>query len=326
MSKCDVVIEFDRTDRTFTPADTISGKVRVTANKDVAGSGVEIEALWRTHGRGNRAGGSYETITFPGEQLRAGDTKMYEFSIEAPDRPLTYHGHYLNVDHYIRASVDIPWALDPKAEEEYVLLPGPAGETHDSDTSVTCAGGNSRGHKIALLITTIIASVATMVFRPYGALAWLLVVLVFAKFIWNSLASKKLGAVSFHLANSCVSPGQSAPLTIECCPPRRIDIAAVTATLTAREVVVSGSGTKRTTHTKTVLDEQFVLIEATQLPYGRQELEAQVPIPETNAWTFSATDNSLKWTLAVRVAVPGWPDWVGSTEINLVPGPATAGA
>ena len=108
------------------------------------------------------------------------------------------------------------------------------------------------------------------------------------------------------------------------CPARRIDITAVTAALEAREVVVSGSGTNETTHTKTVHEEQLVLNEAMQLPRGQQILEARAAIPETNAWTFSATDNSLEWTLMVRMEIDGWPDWVGSTEIDMVPGPAGA--
>lgn len=324
MSKCDVVIEFNRTDRTFIPGETVSGKVHVTANKDVACDGVKVEALWHTHGRGNRAGGSVETTAFPGEQLRAGDRKTYAFSFDVPAGPLTYHGDYLNVDQYIRATVDIPWALDPKAEEEYVLLPDPAGETHDGDQGIICTGHTKKAHKIVLLAFMVGATIASIAFHPYGALAWLIVIPIFFMAVRNFLASRKLGAASFHLAQSYVSPGQSVPLTIECSPSGRLGINAITATLCAQEAVVSGSGTNRTTHTKTVQDEKTTLCEARQLDFGHQEIAGWLPIPETEAWTFRASDNELKWTLTVRVDIPGWPDWVGQTQVALVPGRAAA--
>jgi len=326
MSKCDVVIEFDRPDRTFTAGEAVSGKVHVTANKDVASDGVKVKAVWQTHGRGNRAGGEVDEVTFRGEQLRAGDRKTYEFSFDAPAGPLTYHGHYLNVDQYIHASVDIPWAIDPKAKEEYILEPDPAGETHDSDPGVTCTGASSKGHKFALLVTLIIATVASIAVPPYGALAWLIVVPVLFTLVRNFMALRKLGSVSFDLAQSYVSPGQSVPLTLECCPSGRPGINGIAATLKAQEIVVSGSGTNRSTHTKTVVEEQCVIREAMHLDMGLQTIEAAVTIPETAAWTFHASDNDLKWTLTVRVDIPGWPDWVGQVDIDLVPGPATTSA
>ncbi len=57
-------------------------------------------------------------------QLFAGEVRTYPFSFVADRQPLTYHGHYVNIDHYVRVEVDVPWAIDPKLEEDYVLLAG----------------------------------------------------------------------------------------------------------------------------------------------------------------------------------------------------------
>ncbi|MCP4500914.1 MAG: hypothetical protein GY822_13215 [Deltaproteobacteria bacterium] len=35
--------------------------------------------------------------------------------------PLTYRGELLNVDWFLKARADIPWALDPKAELVFVV-------------------------------------------------------------------------------------------------------------------------------------------------------------------------------------------------------------
>ena len=322
MSKCDVEIEFDRSSRTFVPGEAVSGKVHVTANKDVASNGVKVEVLWRTHGRGNRAGETLDTISISGEQLPAGHRRSYTFSFKAPDGPLTYHGRYLNVDQYIRARVDIPWAFDPKAEVEYILLGNPAGESHFSDPGITCTGSSYKASWSGLLFFVVIATIVTFAAYPLGALSWLLVVSRLFKMLRDFLVSRKVGATSFHLDKSHASPGQTVKMTLECSPSGPMQLNTIAATLKAREIVISGSETNRSTHTHTVHDEQFIICEGAQLNLGPQTLEGSITIPETEAWTFQASSNVLKWTLTVRVDISGWPDWVGDTEITVVPGPA----
>ena len=45
MSKCDIVIEFDKDDRTFRAGEIISGKVYVTPDTDMPCDGVLIEPI-----------------------------------------------------------------------------------------------------------------------------------------------------------------------------------------------------------------------------------------------------------------------------------------
>jgi len=123
MSKCDLQIVFERDDRTYRGGDEVSGTVYVQVNQDVETNGIVLERFWQTHGRGNTATGPKErNVLFQGD-LRAGQSLSYPFRFTAPDGPPTYHGRYLNVDHYVHVHVDIPWAIDPKLKEEYVLLP-----------------------------------------------------------------------------------------------------------------------------------------------------------------------------------------------------------
>ena len=81
--------------------------------------------------------------------------------------------------------------------------------------------------------------------------------------------------------------------------------------LLGREVVVSGSGTNRTTHRHEVHKEKIVLLwKSRRLRAGdTEEKEAEIHIPENAPFTFAAPDNALEWTVTLTVSIPKWPDW-----------------
>ena len=108
----------DRADRRYRIGEVVAGRVEVRVDADCTCNGLEVTRLWATHGKGNRAQGAEESQTLFTGTWRAGETHDYEFRFTIPPGPLTYHGEYLNVDHYIQATADIPWAFDPSAEEE----------------------------------------------------------------------------------------------------------------------------------------------------------------------------------------------------------------
>ena len=56
--------------------------------------------------------------------MKAGEVKTIPFNILVEGVPLTYRGEYLNIDHYVDVRIDIPWSLDPKASEEFLVLAG----------------------------------------------------------------------------------------------------------------------------------------------------------------------------------------------------------
>ena len=124
MAKCDLKVVVDRPDKKYKFGETVTGVVEVRVNKECRCRKLTLTREWRTHGRGNRVSGDkkdtilYEGTWSPGEEI------SYSFEIDLPNGPTTYHGHYLNVDWYIKARADIPWAIDPKAETEVLLDPG----------------------------------------------------------------------------------------------------------------------------------------------------------------------------------------------------------
>ncbi len=132
MSKCEIGIEFDRSGREYHGGDKVAGTITIAVREEVKCSRVVLARGWRTHGRGNTEHGEETKEPLSGACVLApGETVQYPFSFTASREPLTYHGQYLSVDHYVSVRVDVPWALDPKAEEDYIVLPlrGRAGES-----------------------------------------------------------------------------------------------------------------------------------------------------------------------------------------------------
>ena len=122
MSKCDISIELDDPQGAYYLGDTVTGTVKILVNKDVNCSALKITGLWKTHGRGNTDRGKYgEHTAFEGI-MKAGEVKTIPFNILVEGVPLTYRGEYLNIDHYVDVRIDIPWSLDPKASEEFLVL------------------------------------------------------------------------------------------------------------------------------------------------------------------------------------------------------------
>ena len=110
------------------PAVVVDGAVQ--AAQECTCQAVTLSRQWRTHGRGNRAKGSPRTMTLATkETLPPGIPRRYPFEFKAPGGPATYHGHYLNLDWYVRATAEVQsvwgalFARDPRQEAEILLQP-----------------------------------------------------------------------------------------------------------------------------------------------------------------------------------------------------------
>ena len=125
MSKCDLRIEFDRKDRRYSGGETVTGRVYIRVNESVKSNGITLTHQWRTHGRGNvTSGPKAETELEAVRSYSPGEEHELSFSVPSPTHPVTYHGTMINVDHYVSVQMNVPWAFNPRAEEEYVLVPG----------------------------------------------------------------------------------------------------------------------------------------------------------------------------------------------------------
>ncbi len=321
MAKCDLRIDIDGDRRTYHGGEKISGTLTVRVNAKCQCNGLTLTRLWRTHGRGNRSQGSEQTKDLFKGEWQAGQTFAYPFEFTVPHRPLTYHGHLLNIDWYIVARADIPWAIDPKAEEEFFIEP----EEWEPKTKVEALPGQSYRQEFKTpgryefwILVFFIAFLALM-----GPVGWVIAVIgliiAFAGFnMWSRFAQRKIGNVIIEVSPSSLSPGETLTARISFVPRKNLRLNKVVGVLTAKEVVVSGSGTHKTTHTHTLLEEDVRFLGKGNVAANRTLLlEKEIRLSSEAPPSFSAPSNNLNWSFDYRVDIPRWPDWTRSVELQV---------
>ena len=326
MSKCQISITFDRNDRIYYGGETVRGTVRLLIDEQTKSNGVKLTHRWKTHGRGNSDSGlPYEIILVEPRILQAGEQLEFPFAITSPSHPVTYRGHLVYIDHYVRVDVDVPWAKNPYAEEEYELRPGIrpelfTGERHKvlSLTAQTTATNVGPIARTILLIVLGLFIVAITMF----ALFLLPIILIVAAFLWvkKQALKSRLGEVEVSVPHVVVAPTEDWTFGIRFTPRKSFVVNSIYAELIAEESATSGSGTNKTTHKHKVLTEKHILREG-----GLLDLEALVDekititFPATNAYSFELSDNSLKWTVNFCIDIPGFPDWTHTESLQVVP-------
>lgn len=334
MSKCDLYIRLDRADRVYNVGDTISGAVHVTVDKEVNCREIKIENFWKTRGKGNTdsATASQESV-FPGI-LKPG---MYEypFSFEVEEFPITYHGNYLNIDWHIKAQADIPWAFDPKYYTDYVVTRGeqpqevPNGANpYRPDLPMFVNKMNTPPYHIFAGISVTIFLFGLLmilqgVTRPFeiasllpGGIFLLIPFFFSLYFVRKLMVLSKLGRISCKVTPQEIAPGGNFAVSVGFRPKSNGLINKITFTIKGREIVVSGSGTRRTTHSKTFFEKHVTLIGGLAFRAGKYVYEeGGCTIPANAGPSFKSSDNEIKWTVDLHIDIDNWPDWRESKSI-----------
>tara|TARA_R110002049_G_scaffold50370_1_gene142944 strand:+ start:33499 stop:34917 length:1419 start_codon:yes stop_codon:yes gene_type:complete len=324
VAKCDLSIEIDGGDRIYTGGDIITGVVRVNADKDVNCSGLQVRTLWATHGRGNVDSEEADSkILFTGQWV-AGEEQEYRFELNVGGWPPTYHGHYLNVDHYIEARAKIPWGFDPKATVPFRLH-----ATHPNEETAKRSNVIELKGPAAALVGLVFLSVFLgMGFAMAASFGWIILVAFFALPLFGGLfvafrfllPKWALGEVVCEIDTEQVSPGQevTGELTIQ--PRKNVSINGITLKLSAKERCVSGSGSNRTTHTHQIFDQTYKVEDTTSLrPNEKRRFPLCFQLPTTAPYSLDLGNNDLIWSANVNVDIPRWPDWRKTISLNVLP-------
>lgn len=326
MSKCQISITFDRSDRIYFGGETVSGQVRLLVDQQTKSNGVKLTHRWKTHGRGNADSGlPDEIILVEPRILQAGEQLEFPFAITSPSHPVTYRGHLVYIDHYVRVDVDVPWAKNPCAEEEYELRPGIRPELFTGErnkvvslTAQTAAINVGPIGKIILwsILALLLVAVAMT------ALFLLPIILIVVGFIWakKKALKSRLGEVEISVPHVVVAPTEDWTFGIRFTPRKSFVVNSIYAELIAEESATSGSGTNKTTHNHKVLTEKHILREGGLLdPEALVDEKITIAFPATNAYSFELSDNSLKWTINFCIDIPGFPDWTHTEALQVVP-------
>ncbi|NIS80232.1 MAG: hypothetical protein GTO14_08490 [Anaerolineales bacterium] len=318
-----IQIQFDKTSRTYNPGEEVVGKVNVQVEQECQCNQLVLIREWRTHGKGNKqSGGKQTTVLSQGELWSPGMVRSFRFRFNAPLTPVTYHGHYLNVDWYVRVKAEMPWGIDrlvrgalrhPRHEEEFLLLP------EDQPFSVTRKHVKKRSFKLQRTIAWLFLAFGLIYMYVLafggstGSALIGIVPLIIGGFIllWvipRSSADKKLGEVGLLFEPTETRDGIVCKVRIV--PKEEIHLEGMHATLLVREVVTSGSGTSRTTR-RHELYKVSTEKEISQTIYPNLGLKASIPfkISKDLPVSLDITDNEIQWSLALRLDLSGWLVW-----------------
>lgn len=341
MSKCTILVELDEPTRQYVPGATVRGEVQVRVNSDCKCDVLTIELAWETHGRGNHAEGVHMLeVPFQGTWTD-GEEYRYPFEFVLPNGPYSYHGHYLNVDWYVRAKADIPWAIDPKGKTEVLLG---ADEKSDPDSYINrdefhtgLAQLQSRAYGgtgcLALIALPFIGFGLVAMVAPFmdssndSSVFSAIFGLVFAAIggamlfgaLRNPMAKIMLGSVNVDFPDEPLQPGSTLPIAVDIDAKARGKLVEAKAALICREHVVSGSGTNRTTYTQDVFSETIFLQEHPGTAGQRLIMKGTHQLPDDAAPSFYAADNELLWLIEVHVEVPNWPDYKREHYLEVLP-------
>ncbi|MGB7345965.1 MAG: sporulation protein [Pirellulaceae bacterium] len=325
MAKCDLSIELDDPQAVYPGGGTITGIVRVLADKNVTTKGLIVSSGWSTHGRGNVAAGVFESKTIFTGEWRAGEKAEYRFELPVGNWPPSYHGNYLNIDHSISAQAKIAWSFDPKASQIFLMRPTGGPETANwvdpkrSDSKIGCI-------IFAVFMTVFVtlfcggmiaAGGPSLVFLALGIVPLLIGIVYGFKVL---LPRYLLGKVQCELNPKQVSPGDEVRGELVFQPRKDVKINAIKLTFKASEKVVSGSGSNRKTHTNVFFEKEQTLVGETTLQAGQEKrIPLAVQLPSDAPFTVELSDNELIWSTLLRIDIPRWPDWTKEIAIAVVP-------
>jgi hypothetical protein len=118
-----------------------------------------------------------------------------------------------------------------------------------------------------------------------------------------------LGEIQCSFPAQLLRPGEATDGQLTIRPKKNVRINEISLLLRGREECVSGSGSKRTTHTHVLVHDSETLQDATTLSAGVQhQFPCSVTIPADAAYSLDLDDNKLIWSLTLRVDIPKWPD------------------
>jgi len=348
VSKCDIEIQFDRSDRTYAGGDVVSGEVMVRVNQDINCNGIVLRHYWGTHGKGIKHTGTKHKLQLcRSHPLQAGEDLRLPFEFQSELWPLTYRGEHINVDHYVHVSVDVPWAIDPKQAAEFVVVAGQRPDQFTGDRSEVVelkaiekekekSGflhadidpgpiGTAIGYVLLLgIVLVFLAGIAFVLFKIHFLLVPFVVItgLITGLICWirKTAISGRLGEVTIKTPTVVVSPCEHWPCEISFTPKKTFQINEMSARLLVREVAMELKGKNKIPHFHTLLDEKTVFFPAEQLiagePFSKQ---LQIPLPDTEAWSLDVDDNKIEWTVDVRIDIPQFPDWSHKATLQMIP-------
>lgn len=327
MAKLELNVALDHYRVRYAPGDVISGQVHVRPNAAVQCNGLKVALQWFTHGKGNRQNGDMDAENLFIGQWQMGQALSYPFRLDVPAWPRGYAGELLNIGFRVHATADIPWAIDPQAEQIVDIVHEAPRGMHISWNEAKHDASRSKGGCLAASATLLVVA---LVFGLLGlsesdlfglAFTCLLVGLIgVGTSLSKYLADRRLGRVAIAIQQRSQGgyrdPQRPDTLHVSLQQARAdAETTGATAALDIREQVVRGSGTNKTTHTHPLYHRA---VDLTRTAPGRYEGDVELPLANLPP-SFYATDNKIIWELKLEIDVPGAAHWEEIVKLTARP-------
>lgn len=341
MGACSLRVVLDEANPTVHPGDELRGRVEVEVSDTVRCDALKCCAAWFAHGKGSDDDGDVDPVVLFSGEWTAGQYE-YPFAIKAPLGPYTYRGAITNLDWRVKATADIPWAVDPKAIAEFVLVERdeptsqepyyfgpnfkpPLEKEEAAQLSPTASGKPATPESDSVFLTVIAVGIGVVVVGAVAASAFLLLpiiaVIVGAVYLSRSLRRGAIGEPVAVVAPKLVMRGGTIHATIRFTARKTVSFGKVHATLRARERASKGSGSSRRHFHHLILeDERLLPITNQVLPAQEHTLEVKFPLSASVPYTFAAPDNEVEWRLLLGIELLGLPDWSQEVVLGVRPG------
>ncbi len=333
MSKCDIKIEVDKT--TYKIGDTVRGVVVVNVDKECKCDALQLKKYWSTHGKGNRDSGRAESLTLFKGVWQAGSYR-YPFKFVLHEGPLSYHGHYINIDWYLAAKADIPWAFDPQDKQEFIVEKSDEEDRYAADIYAAKAtdSDQSGSDQSSIKLSPYVIMIFPLLFVAAGlAILWFEQAVfiggmfVFAgsfmayKIIQSALAEKKLGEVKCEVNSKVLKAGDKLRCSVSFMPQSKVNINCIAITLSVNEKSISGSGTNKKTYYHCLFKDEQTFLRNTKFEKGGYAGDNAIfELPVDAVASFTASNNSIDWDVNIRIDIARWPDWSEVISLEVLSG------
>lgn len=331
---CDFIIRFNRENRRYRGGETVSGTVQITPRQDIKSKAIVLTHLWKTEGIGNSHSETLQTIRLAeAQQLTAGQELTFSFEVTAPASPLPCRGKLIAITHAVNVYIEVPWAIDPNFEEDYLLEPGqipnnlPASRSsqslHQAALTKVSTVNNLAGKIFgsAILGGILILLMGAAFALPHFSILLLLVAAAAIAwfFIKNRALKGLLGEVTLKVPHALVAPGEPFLAELRFQPPRNVAINSISLTLECEETAVSGSGSDRKQHKHKAFQQQIPLRDGCTLNAGEDVHERiLMKFPDLPLWSLEVDCNQIRWFLSARIDILRFPDWTDHVNLQVI--------
>jgi hypothetical protein len=334
LASCDLNIILDDDNNSYKIGGTIRGRVSVVLDKPCKCKAVVIQLAWQTRGSGSEDQHTVSQLSLFDGELLAGE-HQFEFEFKVENQPLSYHGKLINIDWQLKASADIPWALDLKAMKEIVIERDRAvvalssdhqrinlDESEAKEGSLAWFAVEMRtGFEVFVYILVALFFILWLSEYAIWAIAISIVVLVVGALLAflhfkPQIAQTKLGKVNVEIEEVVYRAGDKLTVDLSFSANKTIKINCITTRLVVLETAVKfGLKNTPTEQYQKVAAEQRQVLQQTFTSDKAFRQSVELLLPDDAMHNFNYQYNKLAWSVELDIDIAGWPSWQKSLPI-----------